>query len=58
MACFADINVLQGSVATCARSGGILNIQLGPNYKFTRNSSSEKTIFNRFRFGRIVAMVE
>jgi len=45
MACFADINVLQGSVATYARSGGIFNIQLGPNYKFTRNSSSEKNYF-------------
>jgi len=28
MACFADINVSQGSVATYARGGGILSIHL------------------------------
>jgi len=28
MACFADINVSQGSVATYARCGGIFNIRL------------------------------
>jgi len=28
MACFADINVSQGSVATYARYGGICNIRL------------------------------
>jgi len=28
MACFADINVLQGSVAIYARFGGIINIHL------------------------------
>ena len=32
MACFADINVSQGSVATCAKCGGIFN---------TKESSSE-----------------
>jgi len=31
MACFADINVSQGSVATYARSGGIFNIHLTAN---------------------------
>jgi len=31
MACFADINVLQGSVATYARCGGIFNIHLTTN---------------------------
>jgi len=31
MACFADINVSQGSVATCARCGGIFNIHLTAN---------------------------
>jgi len=31
MACFADINVLQGSVATHARSGGIFDIHLTAN---------------------------
>ena len=39
MACFADINVSQGSVATCARCGGIFNISF--NSKFTKESSSE-----------------
>jgi len=28
MACFADINVSQGSVATYARCGGIFNVHL------------------------------
>jgi len=32
MACFADINVLQGDVATHARCGGIFNIHLTANY--------------------------
>ena len=31
MACFADINVSQGSVATYAICGGILNIHLTAN---------------------------
>ena len=31
MACFADINVSQGSVATYARCGGIFNIHLTTN---------------------------
>ena len=31
MACFANINVSQGSVATYARCGGIFNIQLTTN---------------------------
>jgi len=31
MACFADINVSQGSVATYARYSGILNIHLTAN---------------------------
>jgi len=31
MACFADINVSRGSVATHARCGGIFNIQLTTN---------------------------
>ena len=31
MACFADIIVSQGSVATYAGCGGILNIHLGTN---------------------------
>jgi len=32
MACFADINVLQGDVATHARCGWIFNIHLTANY--------------------------
>jgi len=31
IACFADINVSQGSVATCARCGGIFDIHLTAN---------------------------
>jgi len=31
MACFADINVSQGSVATYARCGGIFNILVTTN---------------------------
>jgi len=31
MACFAGINVSQGSVATCARRGGIFNVHLTEN---------------------------
>jgi len=31
MSCFADVNVSQGSVATYARCGGILNIHLTTN---------------------------
>ena len=34
-ACFADINVSQGNVATSARCGGIFNIHLTAN--FVRN---------------------
>jgi len=40
MACFADINVSQGSVATCARCGGIFNIHL--TAYLAEESSSEK----------------
>jgi len=32
MACFADINVSQGSVATYARCGGMFNMHLTANY--------------------------
>ena len=31
MACFADINISQGSVATYARCGGIFNMHLTAN---------------------------
>jgi len=53
MACFADINVLLGSVATCARCGGIFKNPF--NCKFTKESSSEKN-FNRLRIDRIMVV--
>jgi len=53
MACFADINVSQGSVATLARCGGIFNIHLTAN--LLRNLPVKK-IVNRLRFDRIVVM--
>ena len=40
MACFADINVSQGSVATYARCGGSFDIHFTANY-FTKESSSD-----------------
>ena len=42
MACFADINVSQGSVATYASYGGMFNINF--NCKFTKESFSEKKL--------------
>jgi len=42
MACFADINVSQGSVATYARCGGTFNIHL--TAKFTKEPCSEKIV--------------
>ena len=57
MACFADINVPQGSVATYARCDGIFNIHISTN--LPRNLAV-KTFLNRFlnqfRFDSIVAM--
>jgi len=52
MACFADINVSQGSVATYARCGVICNMHVT---KFTKESSSE-FFLNRLRFDRIMVM--
>ena len=51
MACFADINVSQGSVATCASCGGIFNILL--TAKITKETEN---ISNRLRFDRIIVM--
>ena len=45
MACFGDINVSQGSVAAYARCGGIFDIHLTANCKFTEESSSEKNSY-------------
>ena len=51
MACFADINVSQGSVATYARCGEMFNIHLAAN--LLRNLSVKKNV-NRLKFDRIV----
>jgi len=51
MACFADINVSQGSVAIYARCSGIFNIYLTTNLPRTI-----PVIKNWFRFDRTVAM--
>ena len=53
MACFADINVSHGSVATYARCGGIFNIHLTTN--LGRNLPV-KLFLNRLRFDRIIFM--
>ena len=53
MACLADINVSQGSVATYARCGGMFDIHLTAN--LPRNLSVKK-ILNRLRTDRITAM--
>ena len=53
MACFADINVSQGSVATYARCGGIFNIRLTANL---RRNLQVKNFVNRLRFDRIIVM--
>jgi len=42
MACFADISVPQGSVATYARCGGIFDIRLTANLQ--RNLSVKKIL--------------
>ena len=53
MACFADINVSQGSVATYARCGGIYDIHFTAN--LPRNLPA-KNFLNRLRFDRIIVM--
>ena len=52
MACYADINVSQGSVAIYARRGGIFNIHLTANL----SGNLPLIFFNRLRFDRIMAM--
>jgi len=52
MACFVDINVLQGSVVTYARCGGIFLVHLTPS--LPRNLSVK--FLNRLRFDRIMVM--
>ena len=51
MACFADINVSQGSVATYARCGGIFNILLTTNLP---KNLPVNFFQNRLRFDRIM----
>jgi len=51
MACFADINVSQGSVATYASCAGIFNIHLTTN--LPRNLPV-KCFLNRLRLDRII----
>jgi len=53
MACFANINVSQGSVATYATCGGIFNIHLTAN--LVKNLSVKKVV-NRLRFDRIMVI--
>jgi len=53
MACFADINVSQGSVATYARCGGIFYIHLTATLL---RKLPVKKIVNRLRFDRIMVM--
>jgi len=52
MACFADINVSQGSVATCASCGGTFNIHLTAN--LPRNLPVK--VFKSVIFDRIMVM--
>ena len=51
MACFADINISQGSIATYARFGVIFNTHLTTN--LPRNLPVKK--LNLLRFDRIMA---
>ena len=53
MACFADIGVSQGSVATYARFDGTLNMHLTANLL---GNLPVKKIVNRLTFDRIMVM--
>ena len=53
-ACFADINVSQGSAATYAWCGGIFNIHLTANLPRTL---PVKTVLNPLNFDRIMVMI-
>ena len=54
MACFADINVSQGSVATHARCGWLFDIHLTAN--LPRNLPVKKKFLNRLRVDRTMVM--
>ena len=53
MACFADINVSQGSVATYARCGGIFKMRLTANLP---GNLPVKNFINWLRSDRIMVM--
>ena len=53
MACFADVNFSQGSVATYARCGGSFNIHLTTNLPRNLPVNFFK---NRLRFDTIIVM--
>jgi len=53
MACFADVNVSQGSVTTYARCGGISSIHLSAN---SPRTLPVKNVLNRLRFDRFMVM--
>jgi len=53
MACFADINVSQGSVATYTRCGGLFNTHLTANLP---GNLPVKKFLNRLRIDRIMVM--
>jgi len=54
MACYADTNVSQGSVATYAGCGGISDIRITANLPV--NLPVKKKFVNRLRFDRIMIM--
>ena len=54
MACFADSNVSQGSVATYASCGGIFDIHITAN--LPRSLPVKKQFFSRLRIDRIMVM--
>ena len=54
MACFADIRVSQGSVATHGRCGGMFNMHLTAN--LLKNLPVKKFV-NRLRFDRNMVMI-
>jgi len=54
ISCFADINVLRGSVATYARCSGTFNIHLTANLP---KNLQWKNFWNRLRFDRIMLWV-
>jgi len=53
MACFGDINVSQGSVATYARCGGIFDTYLTANLP---KNPTVNNFLNQLRIDRIVVM--